>query len=87
MPAQRFRQHIDDGGTNGSIESDVRHQAAAEKRGDALARAVNILGGQRHVRGMEILTQRAHGADGNDSLHAQLLEAVNIGAKIDLRWS
>ena len=82
-----FREHVDNRGTNGSIEPDVRHQPAPEKRGDALARAVNELCGQRHVRRVEILTQRAHRAHRDDSLHTELFEPVDVGAKIDLRGS
>ena len=58
----RFREHVHNRGTNGRIEPDVRHQPTPEKSGDALARAVNKLRGQRHIRRVEILTQRAHRA-------------------------
>ena len=65
-------------------ETDVRDDAAAEKRGDAAARAVEKLERQEHVQGLHVFPKRAHGADGNNPLDAQFLEAVNVGTVIDL---
>ena len=52
----------------GLVETDVRHDAAAEKRAMRSARAIEELIGDEKIERLQIVPQRADGADGNDPL-------------------
>ena len=66
-------------------EADVRHQAFAEKGGRAAARAVEKLVGDHEIERPVLLLERADRAERNDPLHAQLFDAVDVGAEVHLR--
>ena len=58
------------------------HDAVAEERIHAVAGAIEKLVGNHELQRLVLFLQRSHGGDGNDPFHAQLLEAINIGAEI-----
>ena len=60
----------------------MRDHAVAEKSIHAMAGAIEELVGDHEIQRLVFFLQRSHGGNGNDALDAQLLEAVNIGAKI-----
>ena len=60
------------------------HDAVSEKSVDAMAGAVEKLVGDHKLQRLMLFLQRSDRGNGNDPLHAQLLKAVNIGAKIQL---
>ena len=47
--------------------------------------AVDELVGHHKVGGLVLFLQRADGRNGEDALHAQLLEGVDVGAEVQLR--
>ena len=49
-----------------------------------MAGAVEKLVGDHELQRLVLFLQRSDGGDGNDPLHAELLEAVNVGAEIQL---
>ena len=63
----------------------MRDHAVAKKRGDPVARAIVKLVGNQKIERLQIFLQRADRAHGNNSLHAQLLHGVNVGAVVDFR--
>ncbi len=73
MPAERV------------CECDMRHQTTPEKRADAALRAVEKLIGHHDVERSVLLLQTAHRTGRQDALDAEDLEAVDIGAEIELR--
>src|SRR5579862_8287509 len=66
-------------------EAHVRDHAVAKKSGDAVARAIVKLVGNQKFERLQLFLQRAHRADGNNSLNAKLLHGVNVGAVVNLR--
>src|SRR6266852_6203722 len=66
------------------VEGHVSDQPAAEKRRNAILRAVHKLVGHQEFPRPQILLQRAHRAHGNNTLDSQLLHRANIRAKVDL---
>ena len=78
-------QNAEQLGADGIGEGDVRHHPVAEKRGDAAARAIKkLVREDKRLRG-EVFAQRADGAEGDNALHAELLQAVDVGAEIQFR--
>ena len=65
-------------------EADVRDQAVAEERADAPARAIEELIGNDEVERLVVLAQAADGARRQDPLDAEQLEAVDVGAEVQL---
>src|ERR1019366_1655459 len=63
----------------------VRGHAVPKKRGNAVARSVIELVGDQELEGLQVLLQRADGADGNNPLDAKLFHGVDVGAIIDFR--
>ena len=63
----------------------MRHHAGSEKTLRPRKRPVDELVHDDEHAGMQMLAQRAHGADGNDIGHAQPLQRVDVGAEVDLR--
>ncbi len=57
---------------------------ATEKRVDAMPSAVKELVGDHEVERLMLFFQRTDRRHGNDALDSQLLESVNVGAKIQL---
>ena len=77
----------DDGGefrADGVAKGDVGDDAFAEEGGDALLGAVVKLVGNDEVGGLVLFLERADGRNGENALDAKLLEAVNVGAEIQL---
>ena len=72
-PAERMR------------EPDVRDEAVAEERADAPARAIEELIGHDEVERLVVLAQAADRARREDPLDAEHLEAVDVGAEVQLR--
>ena len=72
-------------GTDRVGKADMDHQAVSEEGGRAEAGAVEVLVGDEEILGPELLFERADGAEGDDALDAQRLEAVNVGAEVQLR--
>ncbi|OQA24473.1 MAG: hypothetical protein BWY59_02183 [Verrucomicrobia bacterium ADurb.Bin345] len=69
---------------DGVAESDVGHDAVSEERMPApVFRAVEILVEQEHVARPVVVAQAAHGADGDDAFHAELLEPENVRPVVD----
>ena len=68
--------------TNRIAKSDVRHDAVAEKGIDPMAGAVEELVGDDEVERLVLFLQRTDRRDRNDALHAELLETVDVGAKV-----
>ena len=64
-------------------ESDVRHDAIAEKSVDPMAGAIEELIGNHKIERLVFFLQRSDGGNRDDALNAELFEAVNIGAKIE----
>ena len=67
-------------------ESDVGHEAVAEEGGDAGPGAVYYLVGDYEVERPEFFFEAADGADGDNALHAEGLEGVDVGADGNLGW-
>jgi hypothetical protein len=65
-------------------EGHVCDQPAAEESGGALEGPIHELIGDDHVQRRVFLLERAHGGDGEDALHAQRLQGVDVGAEVDL---
>ena len=70
--------------TDGIGKGDVGHDAISEERVHTVAGAVEKLVGDHKLQGLMLFLQRSHGGNGNDPLHAQLLEAINVGPEIQL---
>src|SRR3989338_6742521 len=66
-------------------EGDVRHQATSEERADAAFRAIEELIGDEDVERFVFFLQAADLARREDALDAQHLEAVDVGAEIQLQ--
>ena len=56
----------------------------AEERVDAVPRAIEELVGNHEVERLVLFLERADRRDRNDSLHAQLFEAIDIRAEVQL---
>ena len=65
-------------------ERDVRDDAAAEERADAPLRAIEELIGHDDVERLVFLLQAADRARRQDPLDAEHLEAVDVGAEVQL---
>jgi hypothetical protein len=65
-------------------ERDVGHQAVAEEGVDAVAGAVEELVGDDDVGRLVVDLQRADGGDRDQLLDSQRLEAVDVGAVVEL---
>ena len=63
----------------------VGHDAVAEERRGPAPRPVEELVGDDEVEGPDILPHAPHGADRDHPLDAQRLEAVDVGAEVQLR--
>src|SRR5205823_13300782 len=63
----------------------VSDEAVAEEGIGAMASAVEELVGDDDVGRLVLELHRAHGADGDDALDAEHLEAVQVGAEVELR--
>src|SRR5438270_14091089 len=48
-----------------------------------MPRAVEALVGNYELECVVVCLERPHGRNGDDALHSQLLEAMNVGAKIE----
>ena len=70
--------------TDGVGERHVRHDALPEEGGWAVPRRVDELVGHGHVERSQLLAQAADGADRDNPLHPQRLEAVNVAPEVDL---
>ncbi len=68
---------------DGIAESDVGDDAIAEKGVDAMASAIEELRWDHEIQRLVFFLQRADGGNGNDAIHSQLLEAVNVGTKVE----
>ena len=66
-------------------ESDVGHDAFAEKRVHAMASAIEELIGDHEIEWLVLFFQRSDRGDRKDAFDAELLETVNVGAEIQLR--
>ena len=65
-------------------KSNVRHYSATEKRIDAMPCAIEELVGNHKIQRLVFLLQRPDGGNRNNSLDSKLLEAMDIGAEIQL---
>ena len=81
----RFEHHARELRTDGMREADVRDQALAEKRRDAPTGAIDKLIGNHEIERLVLFFERSDRAQRQNALHAQRLESVDIGAKIQLR--
>src|SRR5579863_5290171 len=70
--------------TNGIGESNVRDNAAAEERIYAMAGTVEKLIGDDKLHRLVLLFERPNRRNGDNALDTELLEGVNVGAKIQL---
>src|SRR5580704_235488 len=68
---------------NGLVEGDVGDNAVTEEGGFAALGAVEELIGDQELAGLEIFPEGAHGAHGNDALHAEEFHGVNVGAEVE----
>src|SRR5437016_5979423 len=75
--------HAGQFGTDGLAEGDVRHHAVSEKSVHAVTGAVEELIWDHELQRLVLFFQRPDRGDGDDAFHAQLLEAVNVGAEIE----
>src|SRR6185437_346815 len=92
--AARFAHHADlcagsggrlgHGGADRIAKSHVADDAVAEESGNAVMGAVDELVWYHEIGGLVLFLERAHGGNGKDALHAQLLEGVDIGAEVQL---
>ena len=80
----RGLDHSREFSADGIGEGDVSHHATAEKSIDAMARSIEKLIGNDEIQRLMFFLQRTDRRDRNDSLNSKLLEAVNVGAKIQL---
>ena len=81
----RLEQQLSQLITNGVSKSDVGHDATAEEGMlDRALGAVDELIHQHDVARLELGLQRAHGADANDPLHAELLHRPEVGPVVEL---
>jgi hypothetical protein len=72
-------------GAEGVGHRDVDHQAVAEEGVGALALGgVDELIGHHDVAGGELLAQAPAGADGDDPLHPEGFQGIDVGAAVDL---
>src|SRR6516162_3588494 len=60
----------------------MRHDAVAEKSIDALARSIKKLIRNHKVERLVFFLERTDRGNRQDALHAQLFEAVNVGAEV-----
>src|SRR5580698_10797527 len=72
------------GGANRIAKRDVADDAFAEKGRDAMKGAIDELVGHDKVRGLVLFLERADGGNGNNTLDAELLECVDVGAEVQL---
>ena len=70
-------------GAGGLVETHVRDDAAAEKSGDAAARAIEKLVRNQEIERRQIFAQRADSADGNNSLGAEHFQSADVRAVVD----
>jgi hypothetical protein len=67
---------------NGIAKRNMRNNSIAEKRVDAMPRAVEELIGDDELQRLMLFLERSDSGNGYDALHAELFEAMNIGAEI-----
>src|ERR1700726_290303 len=80
-----FAEHGGELSADGFREAYVRGHAVSEKSGDTVARAIVELIGNQKIQGLQIFLERTDGADRDDSLDAELLHGMNVGAIIYFR--
>ena len=61
---------------------DVSNQPFAEKCRYTMARTIHKLIRDHEVHRLVFFFERAHGGDGDNSFHSELLHAIDIGAKV-----
>ena len=66
-------------------EADVRDEPVAEEGADAAARAIDELIGNDEIERRVLLFQAADRARRQDAFDAERLEAVDVGAEVQLR--
>ena len=66
-------------------EADMRDDPVAEERGVAVEGAVDELIGEHEIERLDLLPQAPDRARRDDGFDAELLEAVDIGAEVQLR--
>ena len=74
--------HLSELRTDRIGKSNVSHDAFTEKRIHAMTRAIEELIGNYEVERLVFFLQRTDRGHGDDPFHTELLEAINIGAKI-----
>src|SRR3954471_10236339 len=65
-------------------EPDVRHQATAEERADPALGPIEELVGHEDIERLVLLLEAADGARRQQALHAEYLEAEDVGPEIQL---
>src|SRR5439155_9264646 len=69
-------------GTDGICNQKVGDDAVAKKSIDAMARAIKELIGDDELHRLVLFLERADCGNGNNTLHSEMLKAINVRAKI-----
>src|SRR5260370_27322288 len=77
--------HICEMRTNRIGKADVGYQALSEKSRDASAGTIEELIGNHEIQRLVLFLHGSNGAKGDDTLHPELFEAVNVGPEVKLR--
>src|SRR5438128_11344017 len=68
--------------TDGICKRNVGDDAVAKKSIDAMARAIKELIGDDELHRLVLFLERADCGNGNNTLHSEMLKAINVRAKI-----
>src|SRR5260370_13372777 len=68
-------------------KANVGYQAFSEKSRDASAGTIKELIGNHKIQRLVLFLHGSNGAKGDDTLHPELFEAVNVGPEVKLRGS